>query len=346
MTEGINFAIVGAGDIAKYHAKAIELHPEANLVAVASPNLDKAAELAQGFDHVELFQNVQDMLTWGKFDVLCICTPSGIHHEAAIAAANAKKHILCEKPLDITAEHMTRMIEAARKNDVKLGVVLQRRLMPAIKLVKQAIEQGKIGRLVMGNAYLKYYRSPEYYKSSDWKGTKKLDGGGALMNQGVHGIDVLLYMLGDVESLYAYTDHLSHDIEVEDTAVIAMKFRNGAFGTVQGATSVYPGQETRFEIHGDKGSLEFTDEGFKQWSLMDHDEPLPEVDDVLGLAATKSSTQISTVGHEFYVADMIEAIKEDRDPFVTGEEARKSVDFVLAVYESARLRKEIKLPQY
>lgn len=342
MPDKFRFAIVGAGVIAKTHAEAIRQHPEAELAAVADRTKEKAEAFAKEYG-ADAYDDYREMLRRPDIDIVCVCTPSGKHAEVTIAAAAAGKHVLCEKPLDIRAERMTEMIETCRKQGVKLGCVFQRRLMPAMQMAYRALREGRIGRLVLANAYLKYYRSPEYYKSGGWRGTWALDGGGALMNQGVHGVDVIRHLAGDVESVFAYTGALARDIEVEDTAVIALKYRNGAFGVIQAATSVYPGQETRFELHGDKGTIEFGDSGFKQWTFMGREEPVPEAGDTLGLSASTHSQQLAIAGHAFYVDDMIRAVREDREPFVNGEEARKSVDLVLAIYESARTGREVKL---
>ncbi|MGF9711292.1 Gfo/Idh/MocA family oxidoreductase [Paenibacillus sp. JMULE4] len=343
MPDKIRFAIVGAGVIAKYHAESIRQHPDAELAAVADNSTEKAGRLTEGLTDARLFKDYREMLKMEDIDVVCVCTPSGSHSDVTIAAAQAGKHVLCEKPLDINGDRMTAMIDACRKAGVKLGCVFQRRLMPAMLHARQALQDGKIGRPVLGNAYLKYYRSPEYYKSGGWRGTWRLDGGGALMNQGVHGVDLIQYIMGEVESVFAYTATLAREIEVEDTAVAALKYKSGAFGIIQAATSVYPGQETRFEIHGDQGTIEFGDEGIKQWTFMGHDEPAPVLEDTLGLASSSNPQQISIAGHYFYVDDMIQAIRGNREPHVNGEEARKSVDLILAIYESARSGKEVKV---
>jgi len=337
------FAIVGAGVIAKVHAEAIRLYPEAELAAVCGRTLAKAQRLAEEYG-ADAYDDYREMLKRPDIDIVCVCTPSGKHAEVTVAAAMAGKHVLCEKPLDIRPESMTEMIEACRKYGVKLGCVFQRRLMPEVEITRRVLREGRLGRLVMANAYLKFYRSQEYYDSGAWRGTWELDGGGCLMNQGVHGIDLITHLVGDVESVFAYTGTLARNIEVEDTAVIALKFRNGAYGVIQGATSVYPGQETRIELLGDRGTIEFSDTGFKKWTFMGIEEPLPEVEDTLGLATTRSSQQVAVNGHLFYVGDIIGAVRENREPFVNGEEARKPVDLVLAIYESARTGREVRLP--
>lgn len=338
----MKFAIVGAGVISDFHAQAIIAHEEAELTAICDIEFEKAETLANKYaPDAKLYASYEEMFEKEDLDIVSVCVPSGIHADVSIAAANAGIHILCEKPLDIDGEKMTQMIETARKNKVKLGGVYQRRTLEAAILTRKAIQEGKLGKLVLGDAYLKYYRSPEYYKSAGWRGTWEMDGGGALMNQGVHGIDLIQWMVGDIESVFAYAAPLVRDIDVEDTAVIAVKYKNGAFGVIQGTTSVYPGQETRFEIHGEKGSIIFGDSGFKQWSIIDSDEKAPTVHNEEG--GSNDPKSISNQGHFIFVDDIIQAVRDDRDPLVPGEEARKAVDLIHAIYESARTGKEVKV---
>lgn len=338
----MKFAIVGAGVISDFHAKAITAHNEAELIAVCDIEIEKAEKLAEKYaSSAKVYTNYEEMFARESIDIVSICVPSGNHAEVAIAAATARIHILCEKPLDITAEKMTEMIDAARNNNVKLGGVYQRRTLEAAIITRKAIQEGKLGKLVLGDAYLKYYRSPEYYKSAGWRGTWELDGGGALMNQGVHGIDLIQWIVGDIESVFAYAAPLVRDIDVEDTAVIVVKYKNGAFGVIQGTTSVYPGQETRFEIHGEKGTIIFGDSGIKQWNMIDNNEGPPQVTNQEG--GSNDPKSISNQGHYIFVDDIIQAVREDRDPLVSGEEARKAVDLILAIYESARTGKEVKV---
>jgi UDP-N-acetyl-2-amino-2-deoxyglucuronate dehydrogenase len=189
---------------------------------------------------------------------------------------------------------------------------------------------------------MKYYRSPEYYKSAGWRGTWELDGGGALMNQGVHGIDLLLWMAGDVESVVAQTDHLVRDIEVEDTAVAILKFKNGAFGVIEGTTSVTPGQGARFELHGNDGTVILRDGKIGAWHVPDVPQP-GTGEEAEGGKAHSDPKAITATGHVFLVEDMCQAIFEDRDPHITGESARKAVDLILAIYESSRTNKRVYL---
>lgn len=342
MDRKIRFAIVGAGIISHNHAAAIHSHPDAEFAAVVDVDRDKARSLADQYKVPLVFDHYESMLKREDIDVVAICTPSGLHAEVAIAAAQSGKHMLCEKPLDIRRDRMDAMIAACRKYDVKMTTVFQKRTTRIAAAVKQALAEGKLGKPVLGDVYMKYYRSPEYYLSADWRGTWQWDGGGALMNQGVHGIDLLLYLMGDVESVFAYAAPLARSIEVEDTAVAAIKYKNGAFGVIQGTTSVYPGQEMRMELHGERGSIIFADSGFKLWSFAGSDEQAP---DLSGQAEGSSDpAAISADGHYILVDDMIQAIRENRDTLIPGEEGRKAVDLALAIYESARTGQEVKLP--
>ncbi|XOK60544.1 Gfo/Idh/MocA family protein [Paenibacillus elgii] len=341
MKRNIRFALVGTGVIAMNHAKAIAAHPEAELVAIAEKDADRGRAFAAEHGIGQVFGDYERMLKQDDIDVICVCVPSGLHGDVTIAAAQAGKHVLCEKPLEIRREKMDEMITACRKHGVKLGTVFQKRTTQQAAIVGRAIREGKLGKLVLGDVYMKYYRSPEYYWSADWRGTWAVDGGGALMNQGVHGIDLLLSLMGDVESVFAYAAPLVRDIEVEDTAVATVKYKNGAFGVIQGTTSVYPGTEMRAEIHGELGSIVFADSGFKVWKFAGSDEEAPQT---AGKAEGSSDPRaISGDGHYILVDDMIGAIREDRDPLISGEEGRKAVDLILAIYESARTRQEVKL---
>jgi predicted dehydrogenase len=309
------------------------------LVAIADVDPDKARKLGETYGTRTIYTDYEEMLKDKDIDVISICTPSGLHGDVAIAAAQAGKHIFCEKPLEITTAKMRQMIAAAERYHVKLGCVFQRRVMHSSLVVKKAVDEGKLGKLVMGDAYLKYYRSPEYYRSAGWRGTWAVDGGGALMNQGVHGIDLIQWLMGDVESVFARSAALVHDIEVEDTAVAVLKYKSGAFGVIQGTTSVYPAQETRFELHGENGSIIFSDSRINEWKFLNSEEKAPEVKPFVNSSSDPS--QIADSGHYVLCEDLIQSIREDREPLISGVEAKKSVDLILAIYESARTGKEI-----
>jgi predicted dehydrogenase len=276
--------------------------------------------------------------------VISVCTPSGHHHEVAIAAAKAGKHVLSEKPIDVTIEHMDAMIAACRVADVKLACIFQRRTSPLWQLVKAAVDEQRFGKLVLGSAYLKYFRSQEYYDSAGWRGTWALDGGGALMNQGVHLIDLFRWIMGPIDTMFAFADHLARRIEVEDTAIASIRFKNGAFGTLEGTTSVTPGLRHRLELHGENGSIRVDGENIVSWDVPgeDKDEITKQLSDNIGDAAS-DPTAISGDGHQIQIADLLAAVNEGREPMVNGEEARKAVEVILGVYRSAQTGMPVKL---
>jgi len=274
MSRKLNFAIVGCGVIAPSHADSIKSIEEAGLYAVCDIIPERADEFAKKYMVDRVYYDYKEMMKDPELDVVCVCVPSGIHGEVSKAAAKAGKHIICEKPMEITPEKIEDVIKVVRECGVKMQCIFQRRTMSAAIAVKNAIDEGKFGKIVLADAYLKYYRTQEYYNSAGWRGTWELDGGGALMNQGVHGIDLLLWMVGEkVVKVFAKTGTLARNIAVEDTAAVIVQFAGGGFGVIEGTTSVYPGFETRFEIHGEKGTVIFDDYGIKEWTFIGDDVP-------------------------------------------------------------------------
>ncbi|MCY9515726.1 Gfo/Idh/MocA family protein [Paenibacillus apiarius] len=340
----LRFGIIGAGVIMPSHIDGIRNNGgAAEAAAICDIDIDKARNAAEKYDIPVAVADIDELLKRDDIDVVSICLPSGLHAEAAIAAAQAGKHVLCEKPIDVTLEKIDSMIAVCRQYGVKLGAVYQRRMMPAAIAAREAIAAGKLGRMVLGDAYLKYYRSPEYYKSAGWRATWELDGGGALMNQAIHGLDLVQWMMGDIESVFAYAAPLVRDIPVEDTAVVAVKYKSGAFGVIQGATSVNPAQDTRFELHGELGTIAFGDGGIAAWTYPGGEEDMPQLGTEAKQSPGSDPRSLSADGHALLVRDLIESIREDREPAVSGEEARKAVALILAIYESARTGKEVRL---
>lgn len=343
----VRFGIVGCGAISPWHANGIAGAEGASLVAVCDCIREKAEKLAGGNGHIKIYTDYSEMLGDPNVDAVCICTPSGMHADMAVLAAKAGKHVLSEKPADITLENIDRMIAACREANVKLGVIFQRRTSRLWRAVKKTIESGGLGRIVLGDAYCKYFRGQKYYDSGEWRGTWHLDGGGALMNQGVHIIDMLRWIMGPVDTVFAYTGHLVRNIEVEDTAVAAIKFANGAFGVLEGATSVNPGLDHRVEFHGEKGTIRIEGEKIVEWSVPGVELCVGEgsggVDIKAGTSAS-SPTSVDIEGHLLQIEDLASAIREDRAPLVTGEEARKAVEVILAIYKSSKTGMPVTLP--
>ncbi len=347
MADELRFAIIGTGNIGPFHADAISKIDGAKLVAVADIVEEKAKQLADKYN-AHAYTDYERMLERDDIDVVNICTPSGLHMESALKAAGKEKHLIVEKPLDITLEKCDSIIDACRENNLKLCVIFPKRFQLAVQKTKEAIEQGRFGKLVFVSGVCKEFRSQEYYNSGKWRGTWALDGGGALMNQSIHTIDAFYYLAGDVSSIYAYTGTLARNIEVEDTAVAALKLRNGALGIITGATSIYPGYDPVISIHGEKGSVVINGERIEKWDFEIPKEGDKEIRNI-GKDNTSSSAndpikQMSSEGHMSQIADMVEAIRTNRQPKVNGEEGRKAVEIIIGIYRSQKEKREIRFP--
>ncbi len=368
MTEKLRFGIVGCGVIGPTHAQAIASLPDAQLVAVTDINPEKAQRLADEYA-VKSYTALAEMLAVEQLDVVIICTPSGLHGEQACQVMRSGRHVIVEKPMEISHAAIKQMLRVQQESGVKLAVISQHRFDPASLQVHDLIEEQAFGRLVLGNAIVPWWRSQAYYDSGAWRGTWQLDGGGVLMNQSIHSIDLLQWFMGPVSSVYAYIDTLTHRIETEDVAVAVLRFANGALGTISATTSAYPGVTTRIEIFGDKGSAVIEDDNLSYLHLARED---PQEIGAYGIAhdksesyteskkaaaaatAKRSGARINTSaqnpaalsfrGHALQIADMIRAIREDGTPVVDGQAARRPVEIILGIYESARTHKEVTLP--
>jgi len=346
----LKWGIIGCGVIAPWHADSVVASEYADLVAVCDVDVPKGEAFAEKYE-TSFYPDYHAMLASGKIDVVSICTPSGLHSEMTVAAAEAGMHVLCEKPMAITVPQMDAMMEAVEEAGVKLEVIFQRRTYQITQVAREAVQSGILGQMTLGDAYLKYYRSPAYYQSADWRATWALDGGGALMNQGVHGIDVLAWIMGDVESVYAKAEAKVRDIEVEDTCVALLTFKNGAYGVIEGTTSSNPGEQTAFHLHGEKGTIIFDDEGIQKWAVSEDKSVVAQNDpgkciSLQASSATSDPTAIGRAGHQAQVDDLCLAIAEDRDPMIVAASARKSVELILAIYESAQTGREVKLDEF
>jgi UDP-N-acetyl-2-amino-2-deoxyglucuronate dehydrogenase len=351
MAEGLHgFAIVGCGVIAPSHARAIQGLPNARLVAAVDVIEDRARLLTAKFGG-EPSNELERVLARPDVDVVSVCVPSGLHAEVGCQAATAGKHVLVEKPIEITLEAADRLIAAAKGAGVKLSVMSQYRYSPGVQRVRELIEQGRLGRLILGDAIIKWYRTQEYYDSGDWRGTWALDGGGVLMNQGIHYVDLLQWMMGPVESVVAHCTTAAHKIEVEDVALAVLRFGSGAMGILEGSTTVYPGLPERLEISGDGGTV-IIEVG--QLVLCELKDEKGEVGSY-GTTNNAQRKQVTTSAaadpaalaqgsHLPQVADLIDAIETNRDPLITGAAGRKPLEIILAVYESAKLGQPVRLP--
>ncbi len=328
--------------IAKRHAQAIQAIDNATLSAIYARNPIKAKQLGEQFN-CKGYSDLNEMLANDEIDIVTIATPSGAHLEPTIAAAKAKKHIICEKPMEVTPERIQQMIDVANENDILLSGIFNRRFNPAVENLKKAVENGRFGTLALCDAQIKWYRTQAYYDSGRWRGTMELDGGGALMNQGIHTIDLLQYLVGKVKRLSASMALLTHEnIEVEDTAVAILEFENGARGVIQGSTSCWSstGHPAEIQLCGSHGSAFLTDETFRVWDFKEADIQDDFVKNNLmkgtekGLGANDPNA-INVIGHIRNFKNVIEALESGEKPLISGEEAMKSVRIITAIYESA-----------
>lgn len=344
----VNVGIIGCGAISKMHIDSYLQIPQTKIVAVANVNEASAKRTAEAL-HVDWYTDALAMLGRKDLDLVSVCTPSGLHCDFVIAAAEAGKHVIVEKPLDVTLPKIDSMIEACEKNGVQLHCIFNNRYRQGNVFLKKAIEAGRFGRLINANVSIRWYREPDYYLKSSWHGTKKLDGGGALMNQGIHYIDLLLWMAGDVECLSAYTATLLHKtIETEDTAVAALRFQNGALGTVLATTSTYPGYPAELQIVGERGSASIIDGILKQWAFIDSDsldEEAVKYRSDMAVDNSRASVPMAfaCTEHKNQIAHAITSILTNGEPEIGGQDARKSVALILAIYDSAATGKPARL---
>jgi len=345
----LGFAIVGTGMISRFHARAIEDVRGAKLVACCDMAADRAKQFAEEVGCTP-YDDLAQMLADPAVDVVTIATPSGAHMEPAIAAARAGKHVIVEKPLEITLKRCDRIIRECEKQGVKLATIFPSRFHDSSILLRKAIDQGRFGRLTLGDAYVKWFRTQEYYDSGAWRGTWKLDGGGALMNQAVHTVDLLSWLMGPVEEIQAQTALLAHKrIEVEDVAIATLRFKNGALGVIEATTAAYPGYLKRIELHGSEGSAVLEEEDIKAWDFAKKTRGDAAI--LKAMQKTKSGgggaadpSAIGHHGHTHQFRDFVKAIKTDGTPAVDGHEGRKPIEIILAIYKSAQTGKLVKLP--
>lgn len=331
----VKFAIAGCGHIARKHAEALANLEGAKLIAVCDPDVERARAFAEEYQ-VEYYLDYRELLARADFEVVSICTPSGLHAPMGLEAARAGKHILLEKPMTLTLADADKLINGCREAGVKLGVIHQNRFKPVVRKLKETLEAGSFGRLTHGNATVRWNRGDAYFEKEPWRGTKAMDGG-ALLNQAIHNIDLLLWMMGPVKSVFAYTATRLRAIETEDVGVAVLKFVNGALGLVEAATTLYPGNlEETLNIFGEKGSVVLggvTASEARVWQVQDSPPLIPE-----GIKVPPYQ------GHLETMKDLICAINSGHEPIVDGVEARNTLEVILAIYKSAEEGREITLP--
>lgn len=329
----MRFALIGAGNIARTHAAAIRASDRATLVAVAG---GPGAERMAADEGTRYHPDPAALCGDPDVDAIVLCTPSGIRSEYVLAAADCGKHVLVEKPIHVDLARAREMVEACERAGVILGVVLQSRFKPHPAAARAAIARGSLGDPVLGSMAVKWHRPPEYYASADWRGTRALDGGGALMNQAIHNVDMLLWLWGDVARVRAATaNRLHRGIEVEDTVVAQLEFANGALGVLEATTATYPGSPRRVELHGTAGTITLIDDEVGEWDLRDGTPPPSREVSAAVAAARATHVMADHRWHQLQIDDFVDAVREGRPPAVDGREAMRSLALVLAVYEAA-----------
>lgn len=337
----VKFAIVGTGSIASVHAQAILGIPDATLVAIYGRSAAKVQEISVQY-HCEGYTNYQEMLKRADIDVVSICTPSGMHGDLGIEAAMAGKHVIVEKPIDINLEKADALIKTCQIRRVKLGIILQRRYSEGVMALKKLLEQGKLGKVLFGGCYIKLYRDQAYYDSAAWRGTWALDGGGVLMNQGVHYIDMLQYLTGAVVEVSGYCGTLGHiGLEVEDTASASLRFQSGAIGVIEGTTCAYPGLVSRVDIYGTEGSAVIENDVLTSVQLKcGYEYKFESNTENAGV----SSPGIDFECHQRQFQEIVTAIRTGTELPINGLEGRKALEIILAIYKSAFMGNRVTLP--
>jgi UDP-N-acetyl-2-amino-2-deoxyglucuronate dehydrogenase len=334
--------LIGGGNITETHARAARAIPGLEIAAVFGINAEKVRKLCSECGATP-YSDLGSFLAHRPMNLVAIGSPSGLHAEQGIAAVRQGLHVLTEKPIDITVERADALIAEARKAGVKLAVFLQDRCKPDILRVKNAVDSGALGRAILADARVKWYRPPDYYANSRWRGTWALDGGGALINQAVHTVDLMLYMFGEVKSVQANCKTALHAIEAEDTLIALLEFANGALGVLQASTSVFPGYPRRLELSGSKGTVII-----EQDRLLAADTKNPDADLLAGSEADKNPSSSSPVvsdarGHQAVLEDFLRSIRTNSKPRCDGEEGRRSLALVQAIYAACRKGERIEI---
>src|SRR5712671_1886958 len=331
----IHIALIGGGNISETHARAANAIPGVQIAAIYGTNAEKVARLCREHGG-KPFADLDAFLSHRPMQAVILGSPSGRHAEQGIAAAQRGLHVLTEKPIDISTKRADALIDAANRAGVKLAVIFQDRLKPNIQALKKWLDSGSLGKPLLVDARVKWYRPPDYYSNSNWRGTFALDGGGALINQAIHTVDLLLYLLGDVARVQARTATVLHKIEAEDTAVATLEFASGAVGTLLATTAAYPGYPRRLEITGTEGTV-----------ILEHDRivaadlrnPPPDVATITAGDSNQSASSAAVTdisGHKAILEDFLQAIANNTEPICNGREGRRSLALVEAIYASAR----------
>lgn len=332
--------IVGLGSIADFHIQAIREIPNAKLAGVMSRREERAKEVAEQEENCFWTTDLNELLQKPEIDLICLTTSSGSHYELGKKVLQAGKHLLVEKPICMLPQEAEDLIELAKQFNVKLGVISQRRFEEHIGYAKQLLDEGALGKLLYVEAVTPFYRTQEYYDSAEWRGTYAEDGG-ALMNQGIHQIDLLLWFGGKANAVYGKTATQVHEMEAEDLGLAVVQFDNGALGHIMSSTNIQPGLPPMINIYGEKGTIKFEAGHIVHWTVPN--VPMPEQEERKEVVKTNDPRNISHNQHRLQIINFIESIEQDKQPAVTGEDGRDAVKLINAIYESSKTGKEISL---
>ena len=341
-TEKIRFGIIGCGRIAPKHAESIAALPDAELVAVCDIVPEHAQAFADKYKAVP-YTDYREMLKRADLDVVTIATPSDLHAPIGIAAAQAGKHVMVEKPMAMTLRSADELIKACQSAGVKLAVIHQNRFNKSIKLLRQALDNGRFGKLTHGQATVRWNRDDNYYAQAPWRGTKLQDGG-VLMNQSIHNIDLLQWMFGPVESVFGYTSTYLRKIEMEDVGVAVLKFQSGAVGIIEAASTIYPQNiEETLNVFGETGSVIVGGIAVNRIETWEFPDSMAEQRKIFA-AQESDPPNVYGFGHREIIQDMLEAIRQNRTPAIPGEEGRKALEIILAIYRCQATKQPVVLP--
>lgn len=335
------FGLIGCGSIADTHARALREIPNAELAWVWSRNAEKARHFADKFG-TRAAHTLEQEAASGEVQAVSIATASGAHLDGALPFLKAGIGVICEKPLEVTLERVDQMLETAQASGALFAGIFPMRLTPAAKALKAAMDAGRFGHLTAGSARIKWWRDPKYYATSDWKGTWALDGGGALMNQGIHAVDLLQWVMGMPVRVFGMHDALAHtSIEADDTTCAALRFGNGALGTIEATTSCYPGLDLRIEVSGDRGTAAIEGGHIDFWKFADEQPEDATIIETAGQSritgGSSDPTVVQTEGHGTLFRDFIDCLEDkQRSPLIPAAEARKAIAIITGIYQSAR----------
>ncbi|UKS30963.1 Gfo/Idh/MocA family oxidoreductase [Paenibacillus sp. HWE-109] len=331
------FGIIGCGSVADFHIEAIRQMEEAELTCVSSRNEAKAQKNAEQ-ESCAWTTDYHELLSRADVDIVCVTTSSGSHARIGLDVLNAGKHLIIEKPIAMSSQEAMELVRTAKERGVILSVISQRRFEAQNQAIKRVLDEGSLGKLLLAELSIPFFRSQAYYESADWRGTRNEDGG-VLMNQGIHGLDLLLWFAGEIQSVFGKIATQTHQMEAEDLGLALLQFKNGAFGTIMASTSIQPGFAATMNLYGDKGTIKLEGSSIVHWSVPGWSEPHWTQSHMYGGISDPRS--IVSDFHQSQFIDVIAAIETGGEPLVTGEDGWKALQLVEMIYESAALGAQI-----